>query len=146
MGGPWGELEPVDPWPCEAYGPGKIGLEVGAMCFVSELGERSCASAEDCHAVMAGCRDRLGARIAELADRDPFWAELAADLGDPGALLGGESVESAEPVAEPSTVRPVFEIELGPRYCGCPADRRTIRHDRATCADPLVIKMGWFGT
>jgi hypothetical protein len=63
LGGPWGELEPA--WPCEAYGA--EGLEVGAVCFVGDVGRRVCGSAVECRVVLAGCREQLAARLQELA-------------------------------------------------------------------------------
>jgi hypothetical protein len=30
--------------------------------------------------------------------------------------------------------------------CGCPARDGMIYHDRATCTDPVVARLGWYGT
>ena len=77
-------------WSCEAYGPD--GARVGALCFVSERGARSCLSPAQCGAVMGGERRRVFRAINELAaGGDLAAAELADLFAAPGELLGGPS-------------------------------------------------------
>jgi hypothetical protein len=81
--------EPPD-WPCEAYGPD--GLEIGAYCFVSDLRQRSCASAAECQRAMTFCRQQVHQRINELAaSGDTTAAYLADQFPTPDAIFGGDS-------------------------------------------------------
>jgi hypothetical protein len=157
MGGPWGELEvEVDPagfdpaeiaaaspaWPCEAYGP--VGLEVGAVCFIGDLGRRVCSSAAVCAEVMTDCRENIFGRLQELAaGGDLFYVELAAGFSSAADLLGGaaEALRPAELERRPprSTV-PDAEV----RACRCPLVHGVIRHERETCTDPVAIRLDWF--
>lgn len=36
------------------------------------------------------------------------------------------------------------EFGSGAKTCGCPVLDGTVRHDRATCDDPVVAKLGWY--
>lgn len=77
-------------WDCDAYGP--KGREIGALCFIAgQLGTRTCASAAACRQVMNAERQRVFARIRELAAAgDPVFTDLAEAFPDPGMLLGGD--------------------------------------------------------
>jgi hypothetical protein len=74
---------------CTAYGP--EGRESGAVCFFGgELQERSCASLDECASRMAAERQRVFARIQELAaDGDEVGVYLAGEFTSPEDLLGG---------------------------------------------------------
>ena len=78
-----------DAFVCSAYGPD--GRDAGAICFVSgELGKRVCASAEECHEVMTGQRQRVWQRIQDGAARgDPDMVFLADEFKSPEQILGG---------------------------------------------------------
>lgn len=75
---------------CTAYGPD--GAIFGALCFFSgELGSRACADAAECRQRMAAERQRVFARIQELAaDGDEVGIYLAGEFTSPEDLLGGE--------------------------------------------------------
>jgi hypothetical protein len=75
-------------WPCEAYAPAVAAI--GARCFLAELGERYCDSADHCHDVMAATRRRLFSCIQELAAAgDLAGITLAEAIHSPGQLFGG---------------------------------------------------------
>lgn len=76
-------------WPCEAYGPD--GVTHGALCFFSpELGQRACATLDECRARLAPERERVVGRIAELAaSGDQVGKHLARRVTSPGQILGG---------------------------------------------------------
>ena len=77
-----------DMWDCEAYGP--EGIDVGALCFLAEQGERACATRVECRLVMHGARQQLFSRIHELAAAgDPTGIDLASAFTSPDQLLGG---------------------------------------------------------
>lgn len=77
-------------WPCEAYGAG--GLEVGARCFVADLGDRLCLSRAECGEIVAESRARLFARINELAAQgDPTGIFLAREFPTPQEIFKGDS-------------------------------------------------------
>jgi hypothetical protein len=82
-------------WDCVAWG--EKGREIGVLCFVGgEQGrQRRCPDLETCKAVMTGERQRVYARIQELAASgiDPFWEEFAEHFPSPDGLLYGESEE-----------------------------------------------------
>jgi hypothetical protein len=75
---------------CTAYGP--EGRDLGALCFFSgELGSRACADLAECRERMAAERQRVFARIQELAaDGDEVGIYLAGEFTSPEDLLGGE--------------------------------------------------------
>lgn len=76
-------------WACEAYGPD--GEAVGALCFVSDQDQRSCASPAACHVTMTAERQRLWQRLQLLAATgDDVARELLTDFTSPEQLLGGE--------------------------------------------------------
>jgi hypothetical protein len=76
---------------CTAYGP--EGRDLGALCFFSgELGSRACADLAECRERMAAERQRVFARIQELAaDGDETGIYLAEQFTSPEDLLGGET-------------------------------------------------------
>jgi hypothetical protein len=78
-------------FPCEAYGP--EGLDFSALCFFSgELGSRACADLSECRERMSAERQRVFARIQELAaDGDEVGIYLAGEFTSPEDLLGGEA-------------------------------------------------------
>lgn len=79
---------------CDAYG--REGREFGAVCFFGgELQERACADAAECRQRMAGERQRVFARIQELAaDGDETGIYLADQFASPEDLLGGSEDET----------------------------------------------------
>lgn len=87
-------------WPCEAYGP--EGVELGARCFFSpELGQRACASPEQCSALMATERVRVHGVIQQrAAEGDPDFRYLAECFERPEQLLGGGETPPGEGGAE----------------------------------------------
>jgi hypothetical protein len=89
-------------WPCEAYGP--EGVTHGALCFFSpELGQRACATLDECRGRLAPERERVVGRIAEMADEGkPGTRYLAARITRPGQILGGD--EPADHAFVPSEV------------------------------------------
>lgn len=76
-------------WDCDAYGPDQKAA--GARCFFAGRGNRLCCTQDECRTRMAAERERLFARIHELAaDGDPTWTYLAGEITRPEQLLGGE--------------------------------------------------------
>lgn len=97
------------PWHCEAYGPDAAHL--GALCFVGELLAGRCRSADRCREVMTAERERLFARIQELAAAgDPTGTWLAGQFTSPDQLLGGPA-EDLRAAAELLEVVDVEERE-----------------------------------
>ncbi len=76
-------------WDCVAYGP--EGREVGALCFLARR-ERICVTLDDCRAAMTAERQRVFARINELAASGEKTAQyLAAEFATPDRLLNAEN-------------------------------------------------------
>jgi hypothetical protein len=77
-------------WPCEAYGPD--GLLLGVLCFIAAgFGARWCGSPSECSRVMAEERERVYARISELAAAGyPDFVFLAGEFAGPEDLLNGK--------------------------------------------------------
>jgi hypothetical protein len=114
---------------CEAYGPDVAPL--GVLCFFAGTGARACSSAAVCHQAMAAERERVFARIGELAaEDDPVSAFLAGEFTDPRQLLGGGMRDPGNPVArraaqlaQQQRCQAWTQVpELGLVYCGEPAD------------------------
>lgn len=84
------ETTPAVSWDCPAYGA--EGTKIGALCFFSpELGERDCATEQQCAARMAGERNRVFNRITEMAGAgDEVGLILAREFASPDDLLGGK--------------------------------------------------------
>lgn len=81
-----------DAWDCAAYGA--EGTKLGARCFFAEPGRRLCGSEPECQDRLAAERSRLFGVIQDLAaDGDPLGRELAAEITDPGQLLGGAAAD-----------------------------------------------------
>jgi len=75
-------------------------------------------------------------RLNKLAlRRDPREHVSGSDALHPDCLYGG--TEGA-PCRSPSK-RP-------PRDCNCPDNGLVLRHDRATCTDPLVARLDWYAS
>src|SRR5256885_753496 len=78
-------------WPCEAYGP--AGTEVGALCFLADVGTRVCTSPDECARVMAAERRRIfdviQTKAAAEGDDDGPFTYLAGEFTSPDQLLGG---------------------------------------------------------
>ncbi len=75
-------------WDCEGQPPG--GSAIGALCFIAELGVRVCDSPAACARAMTAARQRLYARISELAAAgDPVGAYLEQEFPGPPALWAG---------------------------------------------------------
>lgn len=135
---------------CEAYGPDVAPL--GVLCFFAGTGARACSSAAVCHQAMAAERERVFARIGELAATgDPDFTYLAGEFTDPRQLLGGGMRDPDNPVARRAAQlaqrqrwcqawTPVDGDSLA--SCGHPADavrqyacERGHVKERATCPD-----------
>jgi hypothetical protein len=83
---------------CEAYGPDVAPL--GVLCFFAGTGARACSSAAVCHQALTAERERVFARIGELAAAgDPVSAFLAGEFTDPRQLLGSGMRDPDNPVA-----------------------------------------------
>jgi hypothetical protein len=95
-----------DRWDCEAYGP--EGIDVGALCFLAEQGERACVSRVMCRLVVTGERQRMFSRIQELAAQgDETGTYLAGEFTSPDQLLGGPGTTPADRrTSRPGTGRP----------------------------------------
>lgn len=79
-------------WDCAAYG--SEGTKAGARCFFAELRQRLCGSEPECQDRLAAERSRLFGVIQDLAaDGDPLYRQLAAEITDPGQLLGAAAAD-----------------------------------------------------
>ncbi|MFI7608877.1 hypothetical protein ACIBTV_27705 [Micromonospora sp. NPDC049366] len=85
-------------WDCLAYGS-ELPPEVGALCFVADVGARVCRSQDECREQLGGEQRRVFRRINELAAAggDPVMAYLAEAFPTPDRLLAGD--DEARPPA-----------------------------------------------
>jgi hypothetical protein len=82
-------------WDCSAYGPG--AAEVGALCFLAG-DRRVCADLGECKRVMTSERQRVFARISELAAAgDQVAIYIAAEFTHPDQLLNPASERWGDP-------------------------------------------------
>jgi len=87
---------PEDDFDCEAYGPAPE-MGVAALCFFANPGSRVCAGPSVCHTRMTAERQRVFARIQEMAAAgDPDGAYLAGEFTSPDQLLGGGAGDPGE--------------------------------------------------
>lgn len=86
---------------CEAYGP-----DLPRMCYFEDR-FLVCGDAAMCHARMGLERFRVWQRLQELANTDPLWREVAAELSGPEELFSAPDSPHApgrvvDPVDNPS--------------------------------------------